>query len=79
MKKRKRMIILIIISVLLYIIIVKIDYTLSKVNSSPIFAIPLIKYRDGGTIKYYGLGYIVIKYNTIGGRNDTVFKFWFIK
>jgi hypothetical protein len=53
------------------------DYGLSKVNSGPMFTIKSKKYNDG-TIKYFGLGYTVTKYNNLN-RNDTVFKLWFTK
>lgn len=59
------------------------DFTLSKYNKKPIFAIPVFKLKDGGTVEYYGLGYKVIKYNVLDdpqmgqiGRKDTVFGFW---
>lgn len=38
------------------------DFSLAKVNKTPIFAIPVIRYKDGGSTEYYGLGYKVIKY-----------------
>lgn len=38
------------------------DFSLAKLNKSPIFAIPVVIYKDGGSAEYYGLGYKVIKY-----------------
>lgn len=38
------------------------DFSLAKANKSPIFAIPVMRYKDGGSTEYYGLGYKVIKY-----------------
>jgi len=38
------------------------DFSLAKTNKSPVFAIPVIRYKDGGSTEYYGLGYKVIKY-----------------
>lgn len=38
------------------------DFSLAKANKPPIFAIPVIKYKDGGSTEYYGLSYKVIKY-----------------
>ncbi|MDD4333979.1 MAG: hypothetical protein PHY77_00010 [Desulfotomaculaceae bacterium] len=38
------------------------DFSLAKANKSLIFAIPVIRYKDGGSTEYYGLGYKVIKY-----------------
>lgn len=37
-------------------------FSLAKANKSPVFAIPVIRYKDGGSTEYYGLGYKVIKY-----------------
>jgi hypothetical protein len=41
------------------------DYSLAKHNKKPIFAIPILRHKDGGTVEYYGLGYKVIKYNKL--------------
>lgn len=38
------------------------DFSLTKANKAPVFAIPVIRYKDGGSTEYYGLGYKVIKY-----------------
>jgi hypothetical protein len=38
------------------------DLSLANSNKSPIFAIPIVRYKDGGSTEYYGLGYKVIKY-----------------
>lgn len=38
------------------------DFSLAKKSKSPVFAIPLIRHKDGGSTEYYGLGYKVIKY-----------------
>jgi len=38
------------------------DFSLSKTNKSPVFSIPVIRHKDGGSTEYYGLGYKVIKY-----------------
>jgi len=35
------------------------DYSLAKDNKPPAFAIPLVKYKDGGSAEYYGFGYKV--------------------
>lgn len=58
-KKRKYIVkVLLILWVLFFIT----DFSLAKLNKSPIFAIPVIRYKDGGSTEYYGLGYKVIKY-----------------
>lgn len=59
MRKNKKIIIIILIT---YIAIFITDFSLAKMNKSPIFSIPLVKYKDGGSTEYYGLGYKVIKY-----------------
>lgn len=81
MKKRKIIISVILLFWLLFLIT---DFSLSRVNKSPIFAIPLITYKDGGSAEYYGLGYKVIKYvNLTAERGPEVIKFdfgtWFMK
>lgn len=38
------------------------DYYLAKASKAPIFSIPIIRYKDGGSTEYFGLGYKVIKY-----------------
>ena len=43
------------------------DFTLAKQSKAPIFSIPIIVYKDGGSTEYYGIGYKIIKYvnNTV--------------
>ena len=54
------------------------DFSLARANKSPIFAIPLIRYKDGGSAEYYGLGYKVIKYvNLTAERGPEVMKYDF--
>lgn len=60
------------------------DFSLSKANKSPIFAIPVKRYKDGGSTEYYGLGYKVIKYvNLTVERGPNVenidFGTWFMR
>lgn len=62
--------------VAVYACMVIIDFTLSLFNTGPIFALPVKSYWDGGTVEYYGLGYKVIKYRVIDGKNKTVFGLW---
>jgi len=77
-EKKVRISIIIKIIILLSNLISKMNYVLSKVNSKPRFAIPIIRYKDGVIVKYYGLG-TVTKYNILDGRNDVVFKYLFTK
>lgn len=60
------------------------DFSLAKANKPPIFAIPVIRYKDGGSTEYYGLGYKVIKYVNLtierGPEIEKVdFGTWFMK
>ena len=77
---------IIVIFVVIWLAFIITDFSLSKNNKKPIFAIPVFKLKDGGTVEYYGLGYKVIKYNVLDnlqtgqtGRKDTVFGFWTLK
>ena len=38
------------------------DFSLARMNKSPLFALSVASYDDGGSAEYYGLGYKVIKY-----------------
>ncbi|WP_259473520.1 hypothetical protein [Clostridium estertheticum] len=77
MKKRNIIIGAILIIVLTFFIT---DFCLSKANKSPVFAIPTVMYKDGGSIEYYGLGYKVIKYSNITGSEIKInFGTWFMK
>ncbi|MBU3169963.1 hypothetical protein [Clostridium estertheticum] len=56
------------------------DFYLEKANKSPVFAIPMVRYKDGGSIEYYGLGYKVIKYSNLTGSEIKMdFGTWFMK
>ena len=80
-KKRMRIIIVILIAWFAFIVI---DFFLAKANKSPIFAIPVVVYKDGGSTEYYGLGYKVIKYVNLTVEEGPVvvkhdFGTWFMK
>ena len=60
------------------------DFSLAKANKSPVFAIPVLRHKDGGSVEYYGLGYKVIKYinfNVESGPEvaNVDFGTWFMK
>ena len=60
------------------------DFYLSKANKPPIFAIPVKRYKDGGSTEYYGLGYKVIKYVNLtverGPKVENIdFGTWFMR
>lgn len=42
--------------IIAYLIILTIDFTLSKINQRPIAAVCTTIYKDGATSVYYGLG-----------------------
>ena len=74
------MIILVILMfIAVFIIFSAIDYWRVKSNKMPIFVIPVIRYRDGGSVEYYGLGYKVLKCRTLGGDNSIKIGFYNMK
>jgi len=66
------------LGLILYFSFVFTDYSLAQVDKEPIFAINTVTYKDGGTKEYMGLGYKIIRYSIIEGRQDTVFGTWMI-
>ena len=58
-KKRKYIIRILLLVWLVFFIT---DFSLAKARKSPVFSVPIILYKDGGSAEYYGLGYKVIKY-----------------
>lgn len=48
------------------------DYNYVIHNEKPIFCFIKNAYEDGGTIEYVGLGYKIIDYNALHGRQDIV-------
>lgn len=68
----------ILLGIVLYLVVFAIDFTRSQRDQAPIFAIESVTYKDGGTKVYLGLGYKVIRYRVIEGRQDTDFGSWFI-
>ena len=68
---------LLFVLVLLVILIIGIDVIcVARFDKGPFFAINTETYEDGGTKVYYGLGYKVIKYKELNGRQDTQIGFW---
>lgn len=79
-KKYKRIINIVFTIIVLVLAIIAIDViSVARYNVGPFFAIPVEKYKDGGSKAYYGLGYKVIKYHQIQGRRDTEIGFWNLK
>jgi len=77
MKKRTKIILIVISTiVLLGIIFGTVDYFRAGNDKAPIFAIRVANYRDGGSKEYWGLGYKVIKCNTLRGDKSVHFGFY---
>lgn len=58
-----------------------INYGLACLNLSPIFAIPVAHYKDGGTVIYKGIGHTIIHYNeleSLNSRDEVVFISFFL-
>lgn len=66
--------------IILILLIIAVDViSITKYNAGPFFAIKTNTYEDGGSKEYYGLGYKIIKYSEINGRQDTQIGFWNMK
>lgn len=61
MKAKKRRILYSII-ITLWLAVSVTDYVRTLTDRSPVFAIPVTVYQDGGSVEYYGAGYKVIRY-----------------
>ena len=64
--------VLLIITIVIAFMIIFDLFILTRFEKGPIFALKTKTYDDGGTKVYHGLGYKVIKYNVLDGRNDIV-------
>ncbi len=69
MKKTKNIVKIILVTWLVFLIT---DFALAQAEKPPIFAIPIVKYKDGGSVEYYGLGYKVIKYVDLAAERGPV-------
>jgi len=67
------------VGIVLYLVIFFVDYSLAIQDKTPVFALETVTYKDGGTKVYLGLGYKIIRYHVIDGRQDTDFGTWFIQ
>lgn len=65
--------------VLLGMLFFTVDSYRIKQNRPPIFAIQAQVLKDGGTVIYYGLGYKIIDYHTIEGKNEIQIGSYFMK
>lgn len=78
-KKRSKNVRWFLLGLALYALIFSIDLGLALNDQAPWFAVEVVTYKDGGTKVYLGLGYKVIRYHVIEGRQDTDFGTWFIQ
>lgn len=77
MKNKFILVIAIILMVALMCFLV--DFQRAKNGKGPIFCIRYSILKDGGTKKYIGLGYKVIKYNKLNGYNKVHIGTLFLK
>ena len=77
MKKRTKIVLGIVVAVVvLGVVAVVVDYLRAQDNQEPIFAIKGPVALDGGSTEYNGLGYKVIKCNTLAGDKSAHFGFY---
>lgn len=79
MKKKNKMKKVLLTILIIWVSIFIIDFISIKTIKRPIFMIRTSILKDGGTKIYYGLGYKVIKYNTLNEDNRIDIGTWFIK
>lgn len=75
-KTNKNLFFIFLVLILLGILFGTIDYYRAISSKSPLFAIPLIVYKDGGSKEYFGLGYKVIKCNNLNGDKSVNIGFY---
>ncbi|MDF2606750.1 MAG: hypothetical protein K0S34_945 [Bacillales bacterium] len=64
----------ILILIIFWIFIIIIDFSLSRINKSPIFVIPKEIYKDGGSAEYFGLGYKINKYVILSDGSPEIIR-----
>ena len=70
MKTYQKIIIIVLLLIALGIAFFIVDYTHIKSDIKPIFVIQSDSIKDGGTTKYVGIGYKVIRYNVSDADSD---------
>lgn len=79
-KKYKKIINIAFSIIMIILTMVTIDViSVARYDVGPFFAIPVQKFKDGGSKAYYGIGYKVIKYKQLQGRRDKEIGFWNLK
>jgi hypothetical protein len=63
-----RRIVPIIVTIIILSSIATTDYIRVKELKNPLFSIPLFMFLDGGTVIYFGTGYILYSYHGIAGK-----------
>lgn len=66
------------VAFLISVVMAGTDWALAIQDKTPLFAVPVVTYKDGGTKVYLGVGYKIIAYSILEGRQDTVFGSWFM-
>lgn len=67
----------VIVFILLFLlIIITTDYILYKNNKNPFFAINTVTYYDGGSKEFLGIGYKVVRCNTLSNDKSIHFGFY---
>jgi hypothetical protein len=71
-------------ALLVWLIFVMCDFALAGADKKPVFAVPVFRYKDGGSTEYFGLGYKVIKYVDLTAESGpqvagVEFGSWFMK
>jgi ABC-type uncharacterized transport system YnjBCD permease subunit len=61
-KRGKKVVVILLILLVVWCSFFTTDYIRASNNLSPIFAIPIATFRDGGSTMYLGAGYMVITY-----------------
>ncbi|MFO7636935.1 MAG: hypothetical protein R6W96_06475 [Clostridia bacterium] len=60
-KRKKRIGRIIILLIILWIILLIVDITRTAFKESPVFCLPVARYKDGGSVDYLGVFYKVEK------------------
>jgi hypothetical protein len=61
-------------------LMVSTDLVLIKIfKARPVFSLSIIKYKDGGSTEYFGIGYKIIKCNTLSGDKSITIGFYNVK
>ena len=81
MRKGKKFLIIILV---IWLSLIATDFTRAHADKPPIFALPLLRYKDGGSTEYFGLGYKVIKYVKLSAESGpelegVEFGSWFMQ